>query len=110
MRAAAAFLIDATYGAATASTLVRMVGRYFFASGIAPNARMVMVSLLSSYGETATARVERTSLEVERTGFGEFLTFGLDRADSLVDFGEFDNDGPDGLPNSGDDDGVVDFL
>ncbi len=25
-----------------------------------------------------------------------------------VDFGRFDNDGPDGLPNSGDDDGVVD--
>jgi M6 family metalloprotease-like protein len=27
-----------------------------------------------------------------------------------VDFGRFDNDGPDGLPNSGDDDGYVDFL
>jgi M6 family metalloprotease-like protein len=25
-----------------------------------------------------------------------------------VDFGQFDNDGPDGLPNSGDDDGVLD--
>ena len=43
-------------------------------------------------------------------GFGEFLTFGLDRADAIVDFGEFDNDGPDGLPNSGDDDGVVDTV
>lgn len=44
------------------------------------------------------------------TGFGEFLTFGLDQADALVDYGEFDNDGPDGLPNSGDDDGIVDMV
>ena len=44
------------------------------------------------------------------TGFGEFLKFGLDQADVLVDFGEFDNDGPDGLPNSGDDDGIVDTV
>lgn len=44
------------------------------------------------------------------TGFGEFLTFGLDQADAIVDFGEFDNDGEDGLPNSGDDDGIVDTV
>ncbi len=31
-------------------------------------------------------------------------------ADSTVDFGQFDNDGPDGIPNSGDDDGVVDLA
>ncbi len=30
--------------------------------------------------------------------------------DPLVDFGQFDNDGPDGVPNSGDDDGFVDVL
>ncbi len=29
---------------------------------------------------------------------------------SGVDWGEFDNDGPDGVPNSGDDDGFVDVL
>ncbi len=34
----------------------------------------------------------------------------VDAADPLVDFSEFDNDGPDGIPNSGDDDGYVDFL
>ena len=27
-----------------------------------------------------------------------------------TDLGRYDNDGPDGLPNSGDDDGYVDFL
>ena len=31
-------------------------------------------------------------------------------ADPAVDFSQFDNDGPDGIPASGDDDGVVDFL
>jgi M6 family metalloprotease-like protein len=36
--------------------------------------------------------------------FGELLTFGLKMADAEVDFGLFDNDGPDGIPNSGDDD------
>jgi M6 family metalloprotease-like protein len=30
--------------------------------------------------------------------------------DGSVDWGLFDNDGPDGTPNSGDDDGFVDFL
>jgi immune inhibitor A len=31
-------------------------------------------------------------------------------ADPFIDFSQFDNDGPDGIPNSGDDDGVVDAL
>jgi immune inhibitor A len=31
-------------------------------------------------------------------------------ADPLVDFSAFDNDGPDGIPSSGDDDGYVDAL
>ncbi len=30
--------------------------------------------------------------------------------DPSVDFGQFDNDGPDGVPNSGDDDGYVDVI
>jgi immune inhibitor A len=31
-------------------------------------------------------------------------------ADPTVDFGKYDNDGPDGVPNSGDDDGEVDLF
>ena len=31
-------------------------------------------------------------------------------ADPFVDFSQYDNDGPDGIPNSGDDDGYVDAL
>jgi M6 family metalloprotease-like protein len=34
----------------------------------------------------------------------------LRAADAWLDFGEYDNDGPDGVPNSGDDDGYVDFV
>ena len=30
--------------------------------------------------------------------------------DGTIDWGQFDNDGPDGIPNSGDDDGFVDVL
>lgn len=42
---------------------------------------------------------------------GELLLEGLRGADDgSVDWGVFDNDGPDGVPNSGDDDGVVDFV
>jgi immune inhibitor A len=41
---------------------------------------------------------------------GEYLLEALDSADVLIDFGIFDNDGPDGTPNSGDDDGRVDAV
>lgn len=43
-------------------------------------------------------------------GIGGFLKEILDLADPDIDFGQFDNDGPDGIPNSGDDSGVVDAL
>lgn len=41
---------------------------------------------------------------------GEFLKDTLDANDAATDFGQYDNDGPDGVPNSGDDDGFVDFV
>ena len=41
---------------------------------------------------------------------GEWLVESVRAVDPIVDFGEYDNDGPDGVPNSGDDDGVVDAL
>jgi M6 family metalloprotease-like protein len=42
---------------------------------------------------------------------GQLLLEALSRNDDgLFDWGRFDNDGPDGLPNSGDDDGVVDVV
>jgi M6 family metalloprotease-like protein len=41
---------------------------------------------------------------------GYLLKETLDHWDPTVDFGQYDNDGPDGVPNSGDDDGYVDFV
>ena len=42
--------------------------------------------------------------------FAEFAHEILVEADQAVDFTRFDNDGPDGVPNSGDDDGRVDAV
>ncbi len=41
---------------------------------------------------------------------GDMIKEILDALDPSADFGAFDNDGPDGVPNSGDDDGFVDVL
>ena len=50
------------------------------------------------FSGTAFARMQNGLLEA------------LTDADGSVSFGAFDNDGPDGNPNSGDDDGVVDAV
>jgi M6 family metalloprotease-like protein len=41
---------------------------------------------------------------------GELLVAALTASDPQIDFSRFDNDGPDNVPNSGDDDGFVDFV
>ncbi len=41
---------------------------------------------------------------------GAYLIEALASADTMIDFGRFDSDGLDGIPNSGDDDGFVDAL
>ena len=40
----------------------------------------------------------------------ELIQQAIAGVDAAVDFGQYDNDGPDGIPNSGDDDGVVDQI
>lgn len=40
----------------------------------------------------------------------ELFVSALTSLDGTVDFGQFDNDGQDGAPNSGDDDGIVDVV
>ena len=39
-----------------------------------------------------------------------YLDESLTIADAGIDFSAYDNDGPDGIPNSGDDDGIVDLV
>jgi hypothetical protein len=70
LHAAAAFLVDAAYGAVPAATLARMIGRYFFASGCSGAADTVTVSLASTRSEPATTLVQRPEFEVEHTAFG----------------------------------------
>lgn len=41
---------------------------------------------------------------------GPWLRQAVEAADAHIDFRQYDNDGPDGLPNSGDDDGVADGV
>jgi M6 family metalloprotease-like protein len=41
---------------------------------------------------------------------GDLVKELLDANDATMDYGQYDNDGPDGVPNSGDDDGFVDLL
>lgn len=49
-------------------------------------------------------------LDPAQAKVGELIKAALDAYDTTIDFGQFDNDGPDGVPNSGDDDGYVDFV
>lgn len=74
---------------------------------------------LSLYGEALPwVRTSLTVAEVvgdnygigEDSRVGDYLLEALTLLDPATDFGRFDNDGPDDLPNSGDDDGVVDAV
>ncbi|HEX9106227.1 MAG TPA: M6 family metalloprotease domain-containing protein [Longimicrobiales bacterium] len=55
-------------------------------------------------------------LPKEQYGWGRFGRVkevreeALRQVEASVDLGQFDNDGPDGVPNSGDDDGYADFV
>jgi M6 family metalloprotease-like protein len=51
-----------------------------------------------------------SGLDTLHSKTGDMIKEILDALDPGVDFGAFDNDGPDGVPNSGDDDGFVDVL
>lgn len=46
----------------------------------------------------------------QRGLYGQFVREILRKADGDFNLAEFDNDGPDGLPDSGDDDGIVDYI
>ena len=55
----------------------------------------------------ASAYVDSTGLSGD---FGLFAREVLAAVDADTDLGRYDNEGPDGRPNSGDDDGYVDFF
>jgi len=49
-------------------------------------------------------------LDLENSRTGELIAEAVMLADPGIDFGLYDNDGPDQVPNSGDDDGYVDII
>jgi M6 family metalloprotease-like protein len=61
----------------------------------------------SSLSDTA-ATGGKSGLTVGTTG--AFIVDLLKKLPTTIDWGAYDNDGPDGIPNSGDDDGYVDVL
>ncbi len=61
----------------------------------------------SSLSDTA-ATGGQSGLVVGTTG--TFVVDLLEKLPATIDWGVYDNDGPDGFPNSGDDDGYVDVL
>lgn len=70
-------------------------------------------------GVTPWVRLKRPGsfyLRKEEYGWANFgrahdlVRDALRGADKLIDFNGFDNDGPDGIPNSGDDDGFADLV
>jgi M6 family metalloprotease-like protein len=89
----------ATYGTLTASYAEMSRGRLQIAGQVVGWVR----SSLTLAEAVGTSQGLGASL-------GPYLVQALAAVDSTVDFGAFDNDGPDGIPNSGDDDGVVDAL
>ena len=117
----------ADVGAASGVSLTRAVVQQEFFDG--PNSRFATITefytelsggLVTLVGETRDwFQASLSADEVAGTSnglgsaddVGEFIVEVLTNADlGGVDWGEYDNDGPDGMPNSGDDDGFVDLL
>ena len=91
-----------------------------FSTGVYPTGSVNDFYLENSYGQyglTGLASGWHTSTglysEFTPTDYGQvqdMVAAAIAQLDPLIDYSQFDSDGPDGLPNSGDDDGFVDAL
>ena len=66
--------------------------------------------LPKEYSSNGPASSYISKVEGEPGRWADYVTELIAASDREIDYGLYDNDGPDGLPNSGDDDGEVDFL
>ena len=66
--------------------------------------------LPKEYSAAGPASSYISPVEGERGRYAEYVTELIAASDSEIDYSQYDNDGPDGVANSGDDDGIVDFL
>ena len=118
---------SADVGAAPGVTLTRATVQQEFFDG--PNSRFAtitefytdlsggLVTLLGDTQDWFQTTLSSTDVAGNSSGLssaddvGEFIFELLTNSDDgSVDWGAYDNDGPDGTPNSGDDDGFVDVL
>jgi len=80
----------------------------------ASNGRVDLIGEPFDWQTTSLSRAEVTGGESglrPPARVGEFiLELLVANDDGSIDWGRYDNDGPDGIPNSGDDDGFVDVL
>ncbi len=72
--------------------------------------RLTVAGTVVPWVRTSTSREDAAGTGGIGPGAGDYVVQAIAAADVQMDFGQFDNDGPDGLPNSGDDDGFVDAL
>ncbi|MFH0778110.1 MAG: M6 family metalloprotease domain-containing protein, partial [Candidatus Eisenbacteria bacterium] len=124
-----AIVILADFSDKVADTVQHPSSHYaslLFSDGTYPTGSMRDFYLENSYGEFALSGSATRWFRMPQTyayyvngqrGLGAYpqnaqkLTEdAILAADPYVDFSQFDNDGPDGLPHSGDDDGYVDAL
>jgi M6 family metalloprotease-like protein len=118
---------SADVGAAPGVSLTRAIVQQEFFDG--PNSRFAtitefytdlsggLVTLLGDTRDWFQASLSSVDVAGDSSGLssaddvGEFIFELLTNADDgSVDWGDYDNDGPDGVPNSADDDGFVDVL
>jgi len=87
------------------------IGEYF---DQASGGRVQLVGETFDWRSTSLSRAQVTGGVSGLGGssrVGQFITELMVAADDgSVDWGRYDNDGPDGVPNSGDDDGYIDVL
>ena len=62
------------------------------------------------YGAAGTKRAYVNTTPGRRGDYGSFVREVFEQVDRDIDCRQFDNDGPDGVPDSGDDDGVIDYV
>jgi M6 family metalloprotease-like protein len=75
---------------------------------IAEAYRIASESSFTLRGDVAPWVRTTIAATADLTTASDFIAQAIEAADPSVDFRRYDNDGPDGIPNSGDDDGVVD--
>ena len=79
------------------------------AFALASGNRFTLVGEVTNWVQTGVSSTELGQPGVNSPSReGDYVLEAVRAVDDLVDFGRYDNDGPDGFPNSGDDDGIVD--